>query len=101
MRIEATSEDDFAFGLEPSAPPVVSVVASHDLTLHVEFSDGIAGEIRFSPTHLTGVFEVLKNPDFFAQARIEHGAVTWPGELDIAPDAMYDAVKECGVWVLQ
>ncbi len=101
MRIETASEVDFAFGLEPCSPPVMSVVATNDLTLHVEFSDGVAGEIRFLTTHLTGVFEVLKNPDFFAQARIEHGAVTWPGELDIAPDAMYDAVKENGIWVLQ
>ncbi|MCK9214756.1 MAG: DUF2442 domain-containing protein [Rhodoferax sp.] len=101
MRIETASQGDFAFALEPCAPPVVSVVATKDLTLHVEFSDGIAGEIRFLPTHLTGVFEVLKSSDFFRQVRIEHGAVTWPGELDIAPDAMYDAVKKNGTWVLQ
>jgi len=101
MRIEAASEDDFAFGLEPNAPPVVSVAATKNLTLHVEFSDGTAGEVRFLPTHLTGVFEVLSDSDFFAQARVEHGAVTWPGELDIAPDAMYDAVKQHGIWILQ
>ena len=101
MRIEAASQDDFAFALEPSAPPVVSVVATKNLTLYVEFLDGIAGEIKFLPTHLTGVFEVLKNSDFFAQARIEHGAVTWPGDLDLAPDAMYDAVKQNGIWELK
>lgn len=101
MRIETASQGDFAFALAPCAPPVVSVVATQDLCLHVEFSDGIAGEIRFLPTHLTGVFEVLKNPDFFRQVRIEDGAVAWPGDLDIAPDAMYDAVKQSGTWVLQ
>jgi hypothetical protein len=31
---------------------------------------------------------------------IEHGAVTWPGELDLAPDAMHDAIRQHGVWVL-
>ncbi len=97
----STYLDDFAFGLEANAPPVASVLATADLTLHVEFSDGVAGEIRFLLSHLTGVFAVLKNPDFFAQARIEHGAVMWPGELDIAPDAMYDAVRQHGIWVLQ
>jgi hypothetical protein len=50
---------------------------------------------------LTGVFEPLKALSFFVQARVEHGAVTWPGELDLAPDAMYDAVKNHGTWVLQ
>lgn len=101
MRIETASQDDCTFAIEPCAPPVVAVVATTDSTLHVEFSDGIAGEIKFLPTHLTGVFEVLKSAEFFAQVRIAHGAVAWPGELDIAPDAMYDAVKQNGTWVLQ
>ncbi|MEI8325767.1 MAG: DUF2442 domain-containing protein [Betaproteobacteria bacterium] len=101
MRVEAASEENIAFGLEPCAPSVVAVAATGALSLHVEFSDGTQGEVRFLPSHLTGVFEPLKNSNFFAQARVEHGAVTWPGELDLAPDAMYDAVKQCGIWVLQ
>ncbi len=101
MRIEAASETDFAFGLTPCAPPVVAVTATHDLTLHVEFSDGLQGDVKFLPSHLTGVFEPLKNSSFFAQACVAHGAVTWPGELDLAPDAMYDAIKHNGIWILQ
>lgn len=27
--------------------------------------------------------------------------VTWPGELDLAPDAMHRHIKESGEWVLQ
>ncbi len=100
MRIETASEADFAFGLEPCDPPVVSVTAGDNLTLHVVFADGVEGEVRFLPSHLTGVFEPLRNSNFFAQARVEQGAVTWPGALDLAPDAMYDAVKQRGIWVL-
>ena len=101
MRIETAAEKDIAFGLVPCAPAVVAVKATGSLTLHVEFADGLQGEVRFMPSHLTGVFEPLKLNSFFTQARIEHGAVTWPGELDLAPDAMYDAVKSKGIWVLQ
>ena len=101
MRIETTSQEDFAFGLSPCSPAVVRVVAAGHLTLHVEFSDGISGLVTFLPSHLSGVFEPLKNPDYFAKAGVEHGAVTWPGELDLAPDAMYDAIKSSGQWVLQ
>lgn len=101
MRIEAASEENIAFGLEPCAPPAVAVTVRDSQTLHVEFADGTQGEVRFMPSHFTGVFEALKNPEFFSQARIEHGAVTWPGELDLAPDAMYDAVKHSGIWLLQ
>jgi len=27
--------------------------------------------------------------------------VTWPGEIDLAPDAMYEGIKATGVWVLE
>lgn len=101
MRNEAASEHDIAVGLEPCAPPVVAATATGSLTLHVAFADGTKGEVKFSPSHLKGVFEPLCDVDFFAQVRVEHGAVTWPGELDLAPDAMYDAIKLCGVWILQ
>ena len=101
MRSQAAPQEDIAFGVEPCSPPVIAVNATAGLTLHVEFADGVRGEVRFLPSHLTGVFKPLEDPAFFAQARVEDGVVTWPGELDLAPDAMYKAVKQCGVWVLQ
>lgn len=101
MRVEATAEKDIAFGLEPCSPPVLAVAARGSLTLHVTFADGTEGEVKFSPSHLTGVFKPLSDVDFFTQVRVEHGAVTWPGELDLAPDAMYDAIKLHGIWILQ
>jgi Protein of unknown function (DUF2442). len=36
----------------------------------------------------------------FSAVGLEHGAVTWPEEIDLAPDAMYDAIKTQGKWVL-
>jgi hypothetical protein len=32
--------------------------------------------------------------------RVVDGVVTWPGELDLAPDAMHLAIKDGGEWVL-
>ena len=34
-------------------------------------------------------------------ARVENGFVPWPGDLDLAPDAMCRAIKSCGEWVLR
>jgi hypothetical protein len=35
------------------------------------------------------VFEnVRTNPSVFAQARVEHGTVVWPGEVDLCPDVL-------------
>jgi len=43
----------------------------------------------------------LRDPIIFQQAHISDGAVAWPGDLDLAPDAMYMAIKARGEWVLR
>ena len=80
---------------------VMTVKPVAPLALHVEFVDGTAGEVLFEASHLTGVFAALKDPALFQQAHVEGGAVTWPGDLDLAPDAMYQAIKAWGTWVLR
>jgi hypothetical protein len=47
-----------------------------------------------------GVFAPLADPSLFAQVTLEYGAVTWPGELDLAPDAMHAAIQKHRVWSL-
>ncbi len=79
---------------------VIDVKAIAPLSIMVTFADGTSGTVQFQPSHLTGVFEALKDPDIFSQAYIEHGAITWPGNLDLAPDAMYEAIKNNGEWIL-
>ena len=80
---------------------VVELQPVMPLSLRVRFADGTAGQVRFETSHLTGVFEVLKDPAVFIKARIEAGAVSWPGNLDLAPDAMYAEIKSKGEWILR
>ena len=80
---------------------VVSVEPKAQLSLAVRFLDGTEGTVRFEPSHLSGVFASLNDPSFFRQARVEYGAVTWPGDVDLAPDAMYREIKRTGEWVLR
>jgi hypothetical protein len=80
---------------------VTEVTPQAHLTLAIRFEDGIAGNVRILPSYLTGVFSPLKNADFFNQVFIQNGAVTWPGEIDLAPDAMHDEIKQHGEWVLK
>jgi len=42
----------------------------------------------------------MADPARFVEVYVEHGAVTWPGELDLAPDAMYQEIKNHGEWKL-
>ena len=80
---------------------VVSVEAIEHLRLVVRFADGLQGEVRFEPSHLYGVFEALKDPDMFRRVGCTEGFVAWPGDIDLAPDAMHLAIKQEGVWVLR
>ena len=85
---------------------VVSVTAVPDRQLQVTFVDGTTGDVdlrTFLDTpHIRGTaFEPLCEPAAFAQVRVAMGAVQWPGCADLAPDAMYDAIKLQGRWVVE
>jgi hypothetical protein len=72
--------------------------------LGVRFNDGTEGTVEladFLNSPSAGVFSALRNESLFRQARIELGAVTWPGNLDLAPDAMHREIKAHGRWVVR
>ncbi len=79
---------------------LVNVECVSPSVLHVHFADGTNGKVRFEPTHFVGVFSVLKDSDFFSKVYLDHDVVTWPGEIDLAPDAMYAEIKRSGKWIL-
>ena len=58
--------------------------------LEVVFADGLSGVVDLSKDRFDGVLAPLADEAFFAQARIDEGAATWPNGAEIAPDAMYD-----------
>jgi hypothetical protein len=94
--------DDEVISVGERLANVIHVEATGPLTLFVKFDDGIEGEVRFTPSHLRGVFEKLKDPDYFSQVGIHYGAVSWPNEIpDLAPDNMHRHLKRDGEWVLQ
>jgi Protein of unknown function (DUF2442) len=68
---------------------VVEVKPEPGLCLFVRFKDGMSGRVRLSEEELTGVLAPLRDVHFFEQVFIDSGAVAWPGEIDLAPDAMY------------
>lgn len=79
---------------------VVFVEPVNHLELAVRFLDGLEGTITIKSSYLTGVFESLKDTEYFNQVYVDHGVVMWPGELDLAPDAMYKEIKSKGVWII-
>ena len=105
MRDETESEENSAARLTGSVPWVVTdlrVLPGH--RFHVRFIDGTEGEVdvsRFVFAADAGVFVALRDPAAFAQAYVDEGVVTWPGELDLAPDAMYDEIRANGRWIVE
>ena len=84
---------------------VKSVTTLPDARLQVNFIDGTAGEVHMK-SFLSGpsvdgtIFEGLRDPTGFAEAQVVLGAIQWPNGADLAPDAMYDAIRELGHWTL-
>jgi hypothetical protein len=68
---------------------VVEVKPERHYCLFVRFKDGAAGRVRLRPEELTGALAPLRDEQFFQRVFIDHGAVAWPGEIDLAPDAMH------------
>jgi hypothetical protein len=94
--------------LNPEVAPrspwrVTAVEALPGFRLRVEFADGLKGMVDLSGlvhSPKAGVFAALADPLLFAQVQLDYGTVTWPGELNLAPDAMHAAIQEHKVWSL-
>ena len=75
-----------------------------DYKIEVAFVDGTSGVADLAPRLSQGPlgdgFDALCEEKVFAKAYLEHGALTWPGGIDLAPDAMYQRIREAGVSVL-
>ena len=105
MSAQAAPKENRSPGVEPSRAPwrVAAVQALPDYRLQVRFNDGLEGEVDMSREVRSpgaGVFAELADPARFAAAAVVFGVVTWPGEIDLAPDAMHAEIKAHGRWVL-
>ncbi len=65
--------------------------------LHLIFVDGLEGEVDLRDRLWGPVFERVRTPEGFREAFLEDGVITWPGEVDFAPDTLYERVRT-GVW---
>ena len=69
---------------------VTQVRALDGHRVHVQFDDGVCGEVDLSDRLFGSVFEPLKDIELFSQVTVdEFGAVCWPNGADLAPDALY------------
>lgn len=102
MSCQTITETHPAAGVIPSAPwRVRALSVLPEWQLAVTFNDGTSGIVDVSALVNeadAGVFEALRDPDFFATVYLDCGAVAWPNGADLAPDAMYKEIRRSGIW---
>jgi hypothetical protein len=72
-----------------------------DYRLAITFQDGTSGVVDLSTLTTAsecGIYEALKDPMVFGQARLELGVVTWPNGADLDPAWMYEQLRLERTW---
>lgn len=69
---------------------VYKVETFPDFNLCLLFNNGEKRTFDMKPYLQYPVFRRLENKAFFSLARVDYGTVTWPGDIDIAPETLYD-----------
>ena len=69
---------------------IVSVNPRDDFHLELKFNTGEIGVFDARPYIEKGAFHRLKDLSLFKQAYVAFDTVCWPGDLDIAPETLYD-----------
>lgn len=74
-------------------PHVTRLVVLDACRLRLTFDDGLTGDVDLSGLPGRGpVFEPLRDPEFFATARVDSmtRTVAWPGGIDLDPEGLHD-----------
>jgi hypothetical protein len=69
---------------------ILEIRPQPEFKLFLRYDDGASGEVDLSDLAGKGVCSAWLDAGVFEQATItESGAVEWPGEIDLCPDALY------------
>jgi hypothetical protein len=73
-------------------PEVSQAKRVSGFVITMRFNDGTEKHVDISQWFKGPVFKALKDPKFFAKFFVEGGTLAWPNGVDIAPEALYEAV---------
>jgi hypothetical protein len=69
---------------------IMHALALPNFQLELQFDNGERGIVDVSSFAGKGVFAAWNTPDAFESVSVSNeGAVEWPGEIDLCPDALY------------
>jgi hypothetical protein len=80
-------------------PDIVDVAVVRHGVLKLTFADGLSGEVDLLARMWGPVFEKARTKEGFAEVYVdtEAGTIAWPGDVDLAPDTLYERVRT-GTW---
>ncbi len=72
---------------------IISVSPHKDNTLLLVFENNEKRLFDMAPYLEEKPFTKLKNSPLFMKAKVAYGTVVWPGNIDIAPETLWDNSK--------
>jgi hypothetical protein len=69
---------------------VISVKTLPDYVLLLEFENGEKRRFDMTPYMDRKPYIRIKQQALFKRAFVDYGTVVWPGEIDVAPETLYD-----------
>ncbi|MDO9142008.1 MAG: DUF2442 domain-containing protein [Methylobacter sp.] len=70
-------------------PRVVTVEVLENYQLHLTFSNGEMRIFNVAPYLDYPAFNRLRDKGYFTLAKVAHGTVCWPDDIDFCPDTIY------------
>lgn len=81
---------------------VISVRVGSDFQLDLEFANGEWRRFDMRPLLTMKPWNRIAAPALFERVRVDYGTLVWPGEIDVAPETLYDdsvPLTECRLGV--
>lgn len=69
---------------------VVKVFPKEDFQLDLVYANGEQRRFDMKPLLSVKPWIRIANPQIFKLVRADYGTVVWPGEIDIAPETLYE-----------
>ena len=80
-------------------PDIVEASVVRHGVVRLTFANGLSGEVEILPRMWGPVFERARTEEGFAEMYLdaESHTIAWPGDVDLAPDTLYERVRT-GDW---